>query len=213
MKKCLMFFVLLLIHNNNIQSQELNADESLSKLIEGNERFVSSQIMTKDYKQEIKETSNSQHPYAIILTCADSRVTPEIIFDESIGKLFVVRVAGNILTPEVLGSIEYAAEHLHSNLLLILGHEKCGAVSAAFSDDDFPDYINSLIVKIKPIVEKVKSENKDGDLLHIAVEENVKSQVEESTHFSKILHELFEEGKIKIIGGIYDISTGVVRFF
>jgi carbonic anhydrase len=121
--------------------------EALFRLRDGNDRFTSSRFQVRDYIRERKELMQSQHPYAIVLTCSDSRVPPEIIFDESLGKLFVLWVAGNVLDPALLGSIEYAAEHLHVSLILMMGHESCGAVKAALSGIKAPENLDSLIKK------------------------------------------------------------------
>ncbi len=114
---------------------------------------------------ERPELAEGQHPYAIVLACADSRVAPELIFDESLGKLFVVRVAGNVADPVVLGSIEYAVEHLHANLLMVLGHENCGAVKATIGGGAFPPNIEALIKRITPAVDKVRVQRLDEKMV------------------------------------------------
>lgn len=175
------------------------------RLKAGNERFVSEKLQSKALQQERIQLQKSQQPYAIILTCADSRVSPELIFDEGIGKLFVVRVAGNVVSPEVLGSIEYAAEHLHSSCLLVLGHEGCGAVQAALKGRKTSPGIQSLIKKIRPAVRQYSEEE-----LAKAVVANVKKQVQ-NLGKSSILQELVTHHQLQVWGGVYSFQTGKVE--
>lgn len=178
-----------------------------SSLEDGNRIFVGN----KEFQNLRKELANGQHPRTIILTCSDSRVAPEIIFSKTLGELFVVRNAGNVIDSVALGSIEYAAEHLHSSILLVLGHTKCGAVTAACSGRTESPYINSIISNIEPAVAEAKHEHKSGDeLIEAAAIENVQRQIR-NVMKSKIIEELVESGKLKIIGGIYNISSGKVE--
>ncbi len=187
------------------------ADEYLQKLMDGNKRFVEGKLSQKDYPTEIKELTKGQHPYAIILSCSDSRVPPEIIFDESIGKLFVIRVAGNVVDEVALGSIEYAAEHLHAKLLMILGHESCGAVKATIDGGEVTPNIEEIVKKISPAVEKAKKHHSENEVLHCSIKENVYNQIEASLKNSKLLKELEEKGELKIVGAMYDLKTGKVN--
>ena len=178
-----------------------------SSLDDGNKMFVGN----KEYQTLRKELSKGQHPRTIVLTCSDSRVAPEIVFSKTLGELFVVRNAGNVIDSVALGSIEYAAEHLHSSILLVLGHTKCGAVTAACSGRTESPYINSIISNIEPAVAEAKHNHKSGDeLIESAAIENVQLQIK-NVMKSKIIEELVESGKLKIIGGIYNISTGKVE--
>ncbi len=191
-----------------------NPDSALILLKEGNNRFLNKQFTPKDYFKEIENTVASQHPYAVVLTCSDSRVPPEIIFDESIGRLFVVRIAGNVVDPAALGSIEYSVEHLGSSYLLVLGHSKCGAVTAAVKGGEFTPSIDSLVQLITPAVNKVRSLNIEPDkLIDSVIFENVYLQMNKSLTNSELLRKFSEEGKLIIGGGIYDIETGKVEFF
>lgn len=195
-------------------AQEVKFQESLKKLSDGNKRYVAGTLKTKDFSAERTEQSKGQKPYAIVLTCADSRVSPEVLFDESLGQIFVVRVAGNVVDPVVLGSIEYAAEHLKVPLVVVLGHTKCGAVTATIDGGEAPKNINSLVERIAPAVKKAKSKGPSKEeLLDRSIEENVHLQVENALRNSKILSELREEGKLKIVGGIYNIESGKVQFY
>lgn len=206
----LFLFALNLANYSIIAQQTDGKDKLLQKLLDGNKRFIEGKFSEKDYPAELKELTKGQHPYAIILSCSDSRVPPEIIFDESMGKLFVVRVAGNVLDEVALGSIEYAAEHLHTKLLVILGHSNCGAVNATIAGGEVTPNIEEIVKKISPAVEKAKKHHPENEVLNCAIKENVINQVEESLKSSKLLTELNEKGELNIVGAMYDISTGKV---
>jgi carbonic anhydrase len=195
-------------HNSGV-----NADEALQRLIDGNKRFVENQIASKTYLDEVKETSKGQHPYAVILTCSDSRLPAEIIFDESIGKLFVVRVAGNVIDPITLGSIEYAVEHLGTSYVLVLGHTACGAVNATYDGGHFTPSIQELAKLILPAVDTAKKHGgtKEEQILN-AINENVLLQIKSTIKHSHVVEEFLHEKKLKLEGAIYDVSTGKVEF-
>src|SRR4029077_7916599 len=146
-------------------------DHALARLKTGHERFAQSKVSTgKPVAARRAETAQDQHPFAIIVGCADSRTAPEIIFDQTIGDLFVVRTAGNLVDDYALGSIEYAVDHLGTRLIVVLGHARCGAVKAALGGDSAPGHINSLLRDIQPAV--AASKGKEGDALTNAVHEN-----------------------------------------
>jgi carbonic anhydrase len=184
------------------------------KLVKGNERFVSNALQSKDYAAERAELAKGQKPYAIVLTCSDSRVSPEILFDESLGKLFVIRVAGNVVDPVILGSMEYAAEHLGSKMLLVLGHSACGAVKATIAGGEIPPNIQKIADAIAPAVAQAKGKHLEGKALeNEAISDNVLEQVKQLRAKSSILAELEHKGEFQILGGVYDIEAGKVRFF
>ena len=187
-------------------------DAVIAELKAGNQRHVSTNYKRKNHKTLARriELAKGQHPGAIILSCADSRVPPEIIFDQGLGDLFVVRVAGNIVEDLGLGSIEYAAEHLGSKLIVVLGHERCGAVDATLKGGEAPGHIAALVKKIQPAVEK--SKDMPGDKLDNAVITNVRLVVEELKRSQPMLTEMAAQGKIKIVGARYDLDTGVVTW-
>jgi carbonic anhydrase len=190
-----------------IIKQSTKHDSKNSSLEDGNRHFVAD----KEAQKLRDELFNGQHPQTIVLACSDSRVVPEFIFDKTMGELFVIRTAGNVVDSVALGSIEYAAEHLHSPNLLVLGHTKCGAVTAACSGKTESPFLNTIITSIEPAVEEAKHDHKAGDeLINEAIRINVKNQIK-SVLRSKIIRELQEEGKLKIIGGIYDIKNGKVE--
>jgi carbonic anhydrase len=185
------------------------ADESLKQLMDGNRRYISRRL-THPHQTgiRIREISASQYPFAVVLGCSDSRVAPEILFDQGLGDLFVIRVAGNILDDAVLGSIEYAAEHLKVPLVMVLGHERCGAVQASLGHGKVTGHLSSLVSAIRPVVERVKEQS--GDPLENAVRANVKMVVEQ-IKTSPVLAELVEAGKLRVVGSRYDLDQGAVE--
>jgi carbonic anhydrase len=188
-------------------------EDSLSKLLDGNKRFVSGELAKKDIGDARRqELTKGQHPFATVLTCSDSRVAPELIFDEGLGDIFIIRDAGNVVEPITLGSIEYGVEHLHTPLFIILGHEKCGAVTAALDAKGEPEgNIGAILKKIMPAVKKAKKAGKDREsTLDLAIQENVRNTYK-NVMKSKIVSELVHEGKLQIIGAEYYLGTGKVE--
>ncbi|MDA8079614.1 MAG: carbonic anhydrase [Nitrospiraceae bacterium] len=182
----------------------------MTKLIDGNKRFMSGEVAKKDIGESRRqELTKGQQPFATVLSCADSRVAPEIIFDQGLGDIFIVRVAGNVVEPTTLGSIEYGVEHLHTPLLVILGHESCGAVKATLEAKGKPEgNIGAILKKIMPAVNTARKANKDtSETLNIAIQENVKNTYKDVMK-SKIVRELVHEGKLKVIGAEYYLGTG-----
>lgn len=188
----------------------VDPDEALSRLMAGNQRFVAERLTHPNQTAECRtRVAKGQHPFAIILGCSDSRVPPEVIFDQGLGDLFTVRVAGNIAEPATIGSMEYAAEHLGAKLIMVLGHSKCGAVEAALQGGEQPGHIGYLVAAIKPAVERAK--NMPGDPLDNAVRANVQLVVEQLKSSDPILSHLVKDGKIKIVGARYDLESGKVE--
>jgi carbonic anhydrase len=192
----------------SIAAQSLDPDAALQKLMEGNQRFSQHQPQYPDQSQaRLQQVAQVQHPFATVLSCADSRVPAEIIFDQGIGDIFDVRIAGNIATPEAIGSIEYAVVLLGTPVLMVLGHERCGAVTAAVKNEALPGEISSFVKAILPAVDRVK--NQPGDAVDNAVVANVHYQIEQLKR-SPLLTEQLESGKLKIVGARYDLDTGSV---
>jgi carbonic anhydrase len=185
--------------------------DPLERLREGNDRFVRGEkARWGDVVHRRTELAQDQHPFAIVLGCSDSRAAPEEVFDRTLGDLFVIRVAGNVADDHVLGSIEYAADHLHVPLLVVLGHERCGAVSAAVAGGEAPEHIGSLVHSIAPAVEVARRE--PGDVVDNAVRENVRNVIATIRKSSHLLAGLEHEGKLKIVGARYDLDTGEVTW-
>lgn len=197
----------------------ITADEALQKLMEGNQRFIASQMKGQKLcdASARQALAKGQSPYAIILCCSDSRVPPEHIFDQGLGEIFVVRVAGNIADPVVLGSIEYAAEHLGSPLMMVLGHSRCGAVTAAVGAEGKPEgNIGAILETISPAVNLAKSEAKGkekAEVVEAAIDRNVKLVSSSLLTQSEIIKHLVHEGKLKIVGAKYDLDDGKVTLF
>ena len=194
----------------------VTADEALLRLLDGNKRYVENKMKVCGEANAAarEKLARTQKPYAIILSCSDSRVPPEIIFDKGLGEKFVVRVAGNVPDPIVLGSIEYAAEHLGSPLVMVLAHERCGAVTAAVDAKGRPEgNIGAIIKAIAPAVRQAKAEYKGkekAELVEAAINDHVKHVAANLTKQSSILEHFVKEGKIKIVAAKYDLDNGKV---
>ncbi len=181
-------------------------DEALKRLIEGNSRYTKDQFVSPDRTQERRdEVASTQTPFAVIVGCSDSRVTPEIIFDQGIGDLFVVRVAGNVVAPVELDSIDYSVGVLGSTLVLVLGHESCGAVKAVLNDQT--KSIEALANLIEPAIAKAK--DTPGDALTNAIKANAKS-VAEYLKTTTLLRKKIQDGGVKVVAGYYNLRTGKV---
>ena len=189
------------------KESRLTADQALQRLIEGNGRYVAGAPTHPDQTpQRRAELAKGQSPFAIVLTCSDSRVAPELFLDQGLGDLFVIRNAGNILDDHVIGSIEYAVEHLHVPLVLVVGHEKCGAVSAAVAGGEAPGHIRSVVEALEPAVEQAK--NLPGDKVDNAVRANAQRAAEILTRVEPILKEAVSSGKLLVVPARYELATG-----
>ena len=185
----------------------LSADQALERLRAGNEAFRKGFVATDHLTTERRlAVAAAQHPIAIVLSCSDSRVPPELVFAQGLGDLFTVRVAGNIADPATVASIEYAAAHLGSHLLVVLGHTQCGAVKAALAKADDTPAIKELVAAIRPALRAVPEDQVDE-----AVSANVHYVREQLVRASALLAGLVKEGKLKVVDGIYDLATGEAR--
>ena len=188
----------------------VEAANPVAKLREGNLRFVKGSLLHPNQGAgRVKETAKGQHPFAIIVSCSDSRVPPEILFDQGVGDLFVVRTAGEVVQAVDIGSVEYAAEHLHAPLIVVMGHKRCGAVDATIKGGHVPDNILAIAKIIAPAVEKAKGMK--GDLLDNAVRINAENMAQ-AIERSPVIEELLKEQKIRIVTAYYDIDDGTVSF-
>ncbi len=193
----------------------LTADGALKKLVEGNARFAGNDPTQKDLGSARRtELTKGQHPLAVIVSCSDSRVPPEHVFDQGLGDLFVVRTAGNVVGSVDLGSVEYAVEHLKVPLVLVLGHQSCGAVKAAMEGGKPEGHIGLVVKKIQPAVKKAEKESKDERaVLNTAIRLNVINTAAALRRESPLIKHLADEKKVKIAGGVYSLETGQVEFF
>ncbi|MEH1923917.1 carbonic anhydrase [Nostoc sp.] len=187
---------------------DITPDKALQELLDGNERFVKTKRKNPHQTHSrLVEVAKGQKPFASILGCADSRVPSEIVFDQGLGDLFVCRVAGNIATTEEIGSLEFGSLVLGSKVIVVVGHERCGAVDAALKGAEVPGQIGSLLEAIKPSVESSKGQS--GDKLENACKANILAQVQKLKS-SPVLSKLVEEEKLKIAGAYYDLDTGKI---
>ena len=192
-------------------SDRLTPDQALTQLLHGNERFVAGwpDHPNQSARRRREVSDAGQQPYATILTCADSRVPPEVIFDQGLGDLFVIRVAGNVLDEIVLGSIEYAVEHLHTPLVMVLGHDKCGAVTAAVEHAQTNNHVQAVVEALQPAL--VLAEAQEGDRLSVAIDANVRYAVKTLRASEPVLSEERAAGHIQIVGARYNLDTGEVK--
>ena len=199
-----------------VDQQALTPNAALTRLQEGNQRFRSDAMIPRDYRAQVKGTATDQHPFASVLTCIDSRTTPEFLFDQGIGDLFVPRVAGNLVDPEVLGGLEFASKVKGSRLIVVLGHTHCGAIKGACDNVELGN-LTSVIAELTPAVNattNVSGERSSHNeaFVHAVTETNVRLGVAEIRERSPILAELEAAGKVKVVGAMYDIETGAVTF-
>ncbi|MBF0117226.1 MAG: carbonic anhydrase [Desulfobacterales bacterium] len=193
------------------EAKGTSPEDGIILLEEGNKRFADGRLNHPNQNPERRnEVIKGQHPFAAILSCSDSRVPPEIIFDQGVGDLFIIRDAGNVADDMALGSIEYAVEHLNVKIVVVLGHDKCGAVTAALKGGHAPGHIAKIVDLIKPAVEKAKKQ--PGDVLSNAIKEDVLLNVTRIKTSEPIINEFVHADKIKVVGGIYHFDTGKVEF-
>jgi carbonic anhydrase len=199
------------------EQSAITPDAALDRLEEGNRRFVSGESLRRDYPAQVKATSSGQYPFAVVLSCIDSRSSPEIVFDQGIGDLFVARVAGNYAPTDVIGSIEFATKVAGAKLVVVMGHTECGAIKGACDNVELGN-LTTVIQALRPAVDDVK--NAEGDrtsknkkFVLLVTEANIRRTVAKLRSESPILRDLEQSGQIKIIGALNDISTGQVTFY
>jgi len=194
--------------------KNLSPRQALQILVDGNQRFVSNLRYNRNLLQQVNETSGDQYPFAIVLSCIDSRTSAELIFDQGLGDIFSVRVAGNVLNDDILGSMEYACQVAGSKLIVVLGHSNCGAIKGACAGIEM-GHLTGLLEKIQPSVDRVQSrlgESAPKETLYedVAID-NVLHHMADIEERSSILRHLVRDGKIGIVGGMYSVETGEVR--
>ena len=189
---------------------------ALELLKQGNQRFVDNLKINRNLLQQANETSDGQHPFAVILSCIDSRTSAELIFDQGLGDIFSARIAGNIINEDILGSMEFGCKLAGAKIIVVLGHTKCGAIKGACDHVEMGN-LTALLSKIRPAVddELTVNENRNSsnpEFVEKVSAINVKRTVKSITERSSILREMLESGQIAIVGGVHDITTGVVKF-
>lgn len=197
------------------EQDALTPDMVIQSFKEGNERFMRNDLTQRNHSAQVRKSTNAQYPKAIVLSCVDSRVPVEDVFDRGIGDVFVARVAGNFVNEDILGSMEFACKVSGSKLVLVLGHEHCGAVKAAVDDVKLGN-ITPMLAKIRPAVERVDytGDRTSGnpEFVHMVCESNVENTMAQIRINSPILKEMEDNGEIKIVGAIYDMDSGKVSF-
>ncbi len=197
------------------EQDALTPDEVIKALKEGNIRFTNNNLTARDHSSQVRASTLAQYPKAIVLSCVDSRVPVEDVFDRGIGDLFVARVAGNFVNVDILGSMEFACKVSGSKIVLVMGHEHCGAIKAAVDNVKLGN-ITAMLEKITPSVEMIEYQgernSKNEEFVHMACESNVKNTIEQIRANSPILKEMEDNGEIKIVGAIYDMDNGKVEW-
>jgi carbonic anhydrase len=194
----------------------LTPQDALAMLRAGNERFVAGRAEVRDLREEVHATASHQYPYAIILSCIDSRQPAELIFDQGIGDVFSARIAGNVLDDDVLGSMEFACAASGSKLIVVLGHSNCGAVKGAIDNVDL-GHLNGLLDRIKPAIAAVPQDagsrdSKNGEFVQKVADANVELVMKQIRQRSPILRDMIDQHRIGLVGGMYDLNSGQVHF-
>ena len=195
---------------------EVTPEKAIDILKNGNARFVSNLRANRNLLQQVNETSDGQHPFAVILSCIDSRASAELIFDQGLGDVFSIRIAGNVLNEDILGSMEFACKVSGAKTIVVLGHTKCGAVKGA-CDDVKMGNLTALLEKLKPAVNAentILSSRNSGNVEFVQKVAllNVRNTIQQTMDRSSIIKDMIERGEIAIIGGMYDVETGKVEF-
>jgi carbonic anhydrase len=193
--------------------QSLTPYQGYELLVEGNKRFVNNLKSDHDHLEMINETREGQYPFAVVLSCMDSRTSSELVFDQGLGDLFSIRVAGNIVNDDILASIEYAVKYIGSKVLMVLGHTECGAIKSAKQGVE-DGHITNLLRRIQPSISKaLLSDDKNYQFDDKVAYANVENSLEQIINRSEIVKEMFAKGEIGIVGGVYNIDNGKVDFF
>ena len=210
-----MLFFLVTIATPAEEKNRITSAQAMQKLMEGNARYVSGNVSHQDQYVVERRTDliSSQHPIAVVVGCSDSRVPPEAVFDLGLGDIFVVRTAGQVLDNASLGSIEYAVEHLGVPLVVVLGHDGCGAVTAAVNGGEAPGHIKSLVEFIQPAVDEAEKVNNEGELLNNSIDNNIKNIQKYLESSEPILSEKVQKGELSVVGARYHLDSGAVQIF
>ncbi|HMR92642.1 MAG TPA: carbonic anhydrase family protein [Chitinophagaceae bacterium] len=200
-------------HTKDFQ-QNLTPADAYEVLKEGNQRFVNNLKVNRNLLEQMNETAAGQYPFAVVLSCMDSRTAVELIFDQGIGDIFSIRIAGNVVNDDIIGSMEYACQVAGSKLVVVLGHSRCGAIRGACDNVELGK-LTGLLEKVNPAIEKTsaaKNQISPEEYVEVVAQANVLNSMDEILERSSIIHSLYSEGKIGIAGGLYNIETGKVSF-
>lgn len=194
---------------------EITPDMALNLLKEGNARFVSNLKMNRNLLQQVNETTETQHPFAVIISCMDSRTSAELIFDQGLGDVFSIRIAGNVINEAILGSAEFGCKVVGSKIIAVIGHTGCGAIKGAIGNVDL-GHLHFITSKIQRCIPGIKSQFtpiSDEELIKRVTVENIKLSIQDLRAQSSILEEMLHKKEITIVGALYDVATGSVEFF
>lgn len=195
---------------------KLSPADALQLMKDGNTRFLDGKMLKRDLNEQVHVTEKGQYPYAVLLSCIDSRVTPEITFDQGIGDIFDARIAGNFVNDDILGSMEYSCKVVGAKLILVMGHTGCGAIKSTIDDAQLGN-ITQMLAKIKPAMDKTvydgEKSSKNYDYVDLVSKENVLLAIENIKLKSPILKEMYDKGEIDIVGCMYDVQNGKVEFY
>jgi len=197
--------------------QAMTPKDALNMLIEGNKRFTNGKSADRNLMEQVSQTSTGQYPFAVVLHCIDSRVSAELLFDQGVGDVFSARVAGNFVNEDILGSMEFACKVAGSKLVVVLGHSKCGAVKGACDGVELGN-LTAMLSKLQPAVDKVsavsgKKDSSDSQFVADVSETNVHLTIENIKNDSPVLNEMLQNNEIDVVGGMYDVDTGKVKFY
>lgn len=207
-------------HTSETQAT-ITPEKALQFLKEGNQRFVNNLKVNRNLLEQVNDTREGQWPFAVVLSCIDSRVSAELVFDQGLGDIFSIRIAGNFVNQDILGSMEFGCNVAGSKLVVVLGHTKCGALKGGLDAEKIEDLgmdnLNHLIYHFDPLIQDIIEEgeersSKNEDLLERLNAANIKKTIEDIRHQSSTLRKLEKEGKIKIVGASYDVETGIVHW-
>ncbi|HET8859367.1 carbonic anhydrase family protein [Marivirga sp.] len=193
----------------------LSPKEALTLLEEGNKRFINNSTADRDLLKQVNETSHGQYPFAVVLSCIDSRVPAEIVFDQGVGDIFSARIAGNFVNEDILGSLEFACKAAGSKLIVVLGHTSCGAVKGACDHVELGN-LTGMLKKLKPAIDAVSTDgersSKNAEYVQKVADKNVELTIQQIKEKSPVLKEMLDDGTIGIAGGMYDVTSGKVKF-
>lgn len=196
--------------------QSLSPADVIKIMKDGNTRFTESKMMQRNFSEQVHATAKGQYPYAVVLSCIDSRVAPEITFDQGIGDIFDARIAGNFVNDDILGSMEFACKVSGAKLIVVMGHTNCGAIKGAIDNAELGN-LTQMLTKINPAVEKTDytgdKSSKNYDYVDLVAKENVLLAIEDIKQKSPVLKEMYDKGEIDIIGCMYDLNTGKIEYY
>ncbi len=206
------------ITQNQQTQAEMTPDKAMTELMLGNTRFLEKAMVNRSYDQQIEATTNGQYPFAAVVSCIDSRIPTEIIFDQGIGDIFNARIAGNFINEDILGSLEFACKLAGSKLIVVMGHTSCGAVKGACDHAKLGN-LTQMLDKIQPAVQAVETpegvdrSSKNSQFVNKVSQKNVEMAIEDIKSKSPVLKEMLDNGEINIMGAMYDVATGKVTFY